>query len=363
MRKIDILVIGAGQAGLALGYHLKKSGYRFLFVDGNECIGDSWRKRYDSLLLFTPRSMSALPGLDLEGDRQGYASRDEFAGYLERYAVYFDLPVQMNTRIERLEAVNGHFLATRSGGHEIEANVVVLANGGFQKPIVPGFSKYMDCAIQQFSAESYKNPSRIQNGTVVVVGDGATGRDIAFELADSHSVYLATGKPRRLLPERVLGASMWWLLKLGLLTAPTDSFIGRKMQQLDSFPNRERDFSNLRSKGIRIMPKLIKGEGDEVCFENGTSVTVNTIIWAMGYHDDSDWVAIPDVKDERGNFIHHRGISPVKNLYFIGRPWQTSRASAIIYGVGGDAQLILNEIKLTFRLEVGRAFVLNNPSL
>jgi putative flavoprotein involved in K+ transport len=345
MKKLDVLVIGAGQAGLAIGYHLQKSNHNFLLVDGNDCIGDSWRKRYDSLFLFTPRSLSALPGLELTGDQQGYASRDEFAGYLERYASYIDLPIRMNTRIERLEKVDRHFIATTSDGRVIEAYIVILANGSFQKPIVPDFSKKLGTTIQQFSTNNYKNPSQVQNGTVVVVGDGATGRDIAAELAVSHTVYLATGKPRRLMPERIMGVSMWWwLYKLGLLTAPTNSFVGRKMRQFDSFPNRDRDFSSLRSKGIQIMPKLTGVERNRVSFANGESVAVRTIVWAMGYHDDSDWVAIPEAKDQDGNFVHHRGVSLVKNLYFIGRPWQTSRASAIILGVGGDAKLIMDVI-------------------
>jgi putative flavoprotein involved in K+ transport len=181
---------------------------------------------------------------------------------------------------------------------------------------------------------------------VVVVGDGATGRDIAAELAGSHTVYLATGKPRQLIPERILGISTWtWLDKLGLLTTPSTSFIGRKLRQADSFPNRARDLPALQRKGIHIMPKLTGADGNSVTFADGASLSVNTVIWAVGYKDDSDWVSVPEVKDAQGNFVQTRGVSPVKNLYFVGRPWQTSRASAIICGVGRDAAMILNEIK------------------
>jgi len=347
MKSIDILVIGAGQAGLAMGYHLKKTPFRFLLVDGASRIGDSWRHRYDSLRLFTPRSLSALPGLKLKGDPQGYASRDEFADYLETYADHFDFPIEMKTGIKRLERCNGHFAATSFDGRGFEAQVVVLANGGFQKPIIPAMAKNLSSAIQQFSPESYKNPSQIPPGTVVVVGDGATGRDIASELAASHTVYLATGKPRGLMPERILGISMWWWLKtLGFLTAPTDSFIGRKLREMDSFPNRERDFAALRRKEIQIMPKVKQADGNTITFANDTNVFVNSVVWAMGYHDDSDWVVMPEVKDVQGDFVHQKGISPVKNLYFVGRPWQTSRASAIIDGVSKDAGMILHEIMM-----------------
>lgn len=350
MKSIDVLVIGAGQAGLAMGYHLRKTPFRFLLVDGGVRVGDSWRRRYDSLTLFTPRVMSALPGLSLQGDPQGYANRDEFADYLESYARHFGFPLEMNMGIKKLERVNSHFCATSFNGQELEAKVVILANGGFQTPIVPPISKNLSSHVQQFSAESYKNPSQIPAGNVVVVGDGATGRDIASELAASHTVYLATGKPRRLIPERILGISTWWWLeKLGILTAPSESFIGKKLREADAFPNRERRLDDLRSKGIRILPKLTHAEGDTVKFANGTSVSVSSVIWAVGYRDDSSWVAMREVKDEKGNFIHQQGVSPVRNLFFIGRPWQTSRASAIIHGVGRDAGLITNEITRTIK--------------
>jgi putative flavoprotein involved in K+ transport len=346
MQKTDVLIIGAGQAGLAMGYHLRKTSLPFQLVDGAGRVGDSWRKRYDSLLLFTPRSFSALPGLRLHGDQQGYAGRDEFADYLARYAKHFDLPIEMNAGVKRLEHRDGDFAAISSNGQELKAKIVVLASGGFQKPIIPSLSKNLSSVVEQFSAKNYKNPSQIPAGNVVVVGNGATGRDIAAELAGPHTVYLATGKPRPLIPERILGISTWtWLDKLGLLTTPSNSFIGRKLRQADSFPNRARDVPALQRKGIHIMPKLTRADGNRVTFADGASLSVNTVIWAVGYQDDSDWVAIPEVKDAQGNFVQAGGVSPVKNLYFVGRSWQTSRASAIIYGVDRDAQMILNEIK------------------
>lgn len=364
MKKTDILIIGAGQAGLAMGYHLQKTSLRFLLVDGCSRVGDSWRKRYDSLTLFTPRFLSALPGLELPGDPQGYASRDEFAYYLETYASHLELPVEMNTGIQRLERRNSGFAATSFNGREFEAQVVVLANGGFQKPVVPAISKNLSSTVRQFSAESYKHPAQIPAGNVVVVGDGATGRDIASELAGTHLVYLATGKPRRLVPERILGISMWWWLsRLGFLTAPSGSFIGRKLREMDSFPNRDRDLDAMRRRGIEIMPKVTETWGNRVTFRNGVKVPVNSVIWAMGYRDDSDWVAIPSVKDAQGNFVHQKGISPVKNLYFIGRPWQTSRASAIIHGVSRDAEMIVRAIRSNTSFDVSRVrFPADAPS-
>jgi len=346
MEKTDILIVGAGQAGLAAAYHLRTIGLSYLLVDGAARIGDSWRRRYDSLQLFTPRSLSALPGLRLLGDPKGYAGRDEFASYLETYAAHFDLPVALNTPLKRLEQHNGHFTAASTNGLEIEARVVIVASGGFQKPIVPAVAKGLSNAVQQFTPADYRIPAQVPGGTVVVVGDGATGRDIAWELAESHTVYLATGKPRRLMPEKILGISAWWWLNsLGLLTAPSSSFVGRKIRQTDAFPDRNRSLAALRRRGIQIMPRLAHTDGEVVLFQNNTAVSVNAVIWAAGYRDDSDWVAVPQAIDAHGTFIHHQGISPVQNLYFVGRPFQTSRASALICGVARDAEAIGNEIK------------------
>lgn len=346
MRITDVLIIGAGQSGLAMAYHLKQTALSFHLVDGNRRVGDSWRKRYDSLTLFTPRSLSQLPGLSLDGEPNGYASRDEFADYLERYALHLKSPVELNTRIERLERTNGHYCATRVDGQEIEAKAVVMATGSYQKPVIPLTSENLSNEVCQFSATNYRNPAQIPPGNVVVVGDGATGRDIASELAETHTVYLATGKPRRLMPERMLGISMWtWLMAFGLLTAPVGSLPGRTMRAIDSFPNRDRGLAALRRKGIQIMPKLIRAKGKKVTFQNAVNASVNSVVWAAGYRDDSEWIGIPEVKDSQGSFIHQKGIAPIRNFYFIGRPWQITTGSARIYGVNRDAEFITNEIK------------------
>ncbi len=143
---LDVLIIGAGQAGLALGYHLKKTPLRFQLVEGHRRIGDSWRKRYDSLVLFTPRTYSALPGLPVPGDPEGYPTRDEIADYLESYASHFALQALVDTPIRRLESTDEGFRATTGTGETIDAHAVVLATGAFQTPAVPSIA-------QQFAAD------------------------------------------------------------------------------------------------------------------------------------------------------------------------------------------------------------------
>jgi putative flavoprotein involved in K+ transport len=178
-----------------------------------------------------------------------------------------------------------------------------------------------------------------------VVGDGPSGRDIAAELQGSHTVILATGQPRRLLPERILGRSTWWWLdKLGIVRVSGDTALGRYLRRVDAFPNKGNTLHELERLGVRVALRLVSAEGTRVTFVDGTSIEVAAVIWATGYRDRSDWVAIPEVKDARGRFVHRQGIAPVPRFYFIGRPWQRSRGSALLMGVGADAALIKDHL-------------------
>jgi putative flavoprotein involved in K+ transport len=178
-----------------------------------------------------------------------------------------------------------------------------------------------------------------------VVGDGPSGRDIAAELQVSHKVILASGHPRRLLPERILGRSTWWWLdRLGIVHMSGDTAVGRYLKRVDAFPNKGNTLQDLERLGVRVLPRLVSAEGTRVTFMGGASLEVAAVIWATGYRDRSDWVAIPEVKDDRGTFVHHQGIAPVPRFYFIGRPWQRSRGSALLMGVGADAAVLKERI-------------------
>jgi putative flavoprotein involved in K+ transport len=347
----DILIIGAGQAGLALAYYLKSTNLHYQLVERNRQIGDSWRKRYDALTLFTPRFFSALPGLALTGDPDGYATRDEFADYLDSYARHFAFPIQVAQEICLLERVGTAFRVTTAAGDIFLSRVVVLATGPFQKPKIPAIAKSFAPEIQQFTPETYKNAAQIPAGKVLVVGDGATGRDLANTLAQTHTVLLATGRSRRLFPEKLIGKSVWWWLgKLGMMRASANSALGQYMRRVDPFPARGNRLSDLQRKGVQVKKSLIDVNGKTVHFRDGDTDEVDSVIWATGYQDDGEWVAIPEVKDDAGNFIHDSGISPVKNLYFIGRSWQRTRGSALITGVGEDALYLTKYILQTWNV-------------
>ncbi len=344
-RDLDVLVIGGGQAGLAMGYHLKRAGHRFQIVERNPHLGDSWRNRYDSLVLFTPRAYSALPGLPVPGDPDGYPTKDEMADYLKRYASYFDLPVLTDTGVRSLTRVNGGFRARTDAGETIDAGAVVLATGAFQRPAIPAISRQLSPEVLQLTPESYKRPGQIPLGRVLVVGDGATGRQIAVELADKHEVLLATGRPRRVSPELILGRSIfWWMDRLGILRASRETRVGRYLMEADPFPGKDLTLGRLRRRGVGVVGRLSDVQGTRVGFAGGETAEVDAVIWATGYKDDSRWVAIPEVKDGRGGFAHRGGVSPVPGLYFIGRSWQWTRGSALLHGVGDDAAYVASRI-------------------
>ena len=342
---LDVLVIGAGQAGLALGSYLKRTPLRFRLVERQARVGDSWRKRYDSLTLFTPRAYSALPGLAVPGDPEGYPTKDEIGDYLEAYANQFELPVVLETAVQRLERRDGGFRAMTEAGEPIDCRAVVLATGAFQRPAVPSIAKRLSAEVIQLSPENYKAPAQLPPGRVLVVGDGATGRQIALELAAAHEVLIAVGRPRRVSPDRVLGKSIfWWMDKLGILRASRESAIGSYLMKADPFPGKALELKRLRRQGVNVVGRVVRAEGRKVSFANQETAEVDAVIWATGYNDDTDWVTIPEAKNADGSFLHHRGVSPVPNLYFIGRSWQWTRGSALFAGVGADASYITEHI-------------------
>jgi putative flavoprotein involved in K+ transport len=342
---LDVLVIGAGQAGLALGYHLRTTSLRFQFVDRHARVGDSWRDRYDSLVLFTPRAYSGLPGLPVPGDPEGYPTKDELGDYLERYAVHFELPVVLGTSISRLERGDDGFQVTTDAEERITARAVVLATGAFQRPAVPAMAQGLAPEVLQLTPESYQRPAQIPAGTVLVVGDGATGRQIAKELAEDHRVLLATGKSRRVSPERILGKSIfWWMDRLGVLRASGERPVGRYLMRADPFPGKALDLTRLEQQSVQVVGRVLQTDGHQVRFAAGQAATIDAVIWTTGYRDDSTWVAIPEATDAEGAFIHQAGISPVPGLYFIGRSWQRTRGSALLLGVGDDAAFVARRL-------------------
>jgi putative flavoprotein involved in K+ transport len=339
---IDIVVIGGGQAGLTMGYHLNKLQYAYQILEINQRVGDSWRFRYDSLKLFSPREFSALPGLPVSGDPNGFATKNEIADYLESYAKHFALPVVLGTKVRKLERTKDGFRSTTGNGEAILSREIIIASGAFEKPSIPAISKQLDPRVQQFSPATYRNPEQITPGMVLVVGDGATGRQIALELSSTHRVILAHGRKRSVSPNFIFGKNnFWWMELLGLSRLSKKSLIGKYFMKLDPFPGLNLSLFNLRRRGIRVVHRLTGIDGNRVTFAKGITLEVSSVIWATGYRDDTSWVNIPEIIDEHGNFIQERGLTSVKNLFLIGKNWQWTRGSALLFGVTRDAEYLL----------------------
>lgn len=341
---LDVLVIGAGQAGLAMGYYLSRLGLRFELLEAGPAIGQVWRDRYDSLTLFTPSQYNDLPGMPFPKARDLYPTKDEVADYLAAYAERFELPVRCNARVSRLvRTPEGYRI--EAGGETWEARQVVVATGAFQRPFVPALGAALSPEVFQLHSSKYRNPAQIPPGDVLVVGAGNSGAQIAEELSRSRKVYLAVGRRDRYLPQRFLGRPIfWWLERLGFLEFSLDTRIGRWLRRRDV-----QFFTDIprlvREKGLELLGRASAVEGESFTFADGRHLSVRNVIWATGFQPDLDWLQVPVLDDERGRPIHRRGVTSAEGLYFLGLPWQYRRSSALIGGVGRDAEFLAQRIE------------------
>ncbi|GAA3801152.1 NAD(P)/FAD-dependent oxidoreductase [Nocardioides panacisoli] len=343
---LDVLVIGAGQAGLAVAYHLRQAGLRFLVVDGAAEVGSAWRSRWDSLTLFTPAQYDALPGMAFPARADTYPTATDVADYLEAYALRFDLPIVLNTRVTRLRRDGGRYLVDTSEGPQ-HARQVVVATGPFQTPVVPAISADLGDGVRQLHSAEYRNPAQIGAGPVVVVGAGNSGRQIALELAATHQVILAVGSEPMQLPQRILGRDLfWWLSKSGLLSKAADSRVARRMRARGDLVIGT-PLVELRNAGVEIRPGLTAAHRNGLTFADQTHCQLATVIWATGYRSDYSWIDVPgSVADHEGRHTveHDRGMTTVPGLTFIGLPWQHTRGSALLGFVKDDAKWVAERV-------------------
>ncbi len=334
----EVIIVGAGQAGLSMGYWLKRQQRSFLLLEAGPRIGESWRQRYDSLVLFTPRRYSALPGLAFPGDPEGRPTKDEMADYLEAYADHFALPIQLDTRVVGMEK-HGETFILQTTQDTYQAATVIVATGPFHHPRIPAFASALSHEVQQLHSASYHNPSEIPPGPVLVVGAGDSGAHIAAELAHAHPVSLAAAHPLYFVPLTLLGKSLFWYLdhlrllevdgatRMGAwLKAQPEPVLGLELKQA------------LRERQVQIRPCVTSAQGNVVQFADGSQTQVRTVIWATGYRQDFSWIRIPGLLDERGQPREQQGVSSTPGLFFLGFPWQPSRGSALVGWVGKDAR-------------------------
>lgn len=354
----DVIVIGGGQAGLSVGYHLARTGARFLILESNARIGDSWRKRWDSLRLFSPAKFSGLDGMPFPAPRNYFPTKDEMADYLEAYAQHFRLPVRTGVRVQRLFKRGDNYVVATEGV-EFEAAQVIVAMAKYQYPKIPAFAESLARDITQLHSLDYRNPGQLQPGSALLVGDGNSGADIALELAHSgREIWLAGGDcgevPFR--PERFWGRNLLGPLLLGfvfrhVLTVKTP--IGRKARPAilaKGAPRIRVKSRDLVAAGVRRVPRVVGVRNGQPLLQGARSLDVRNIIWCNGFQPGFDWIDFP-IFDATDNPRHDCGvIREQPGLYFVGLPFQYSMASGMIHGVGRDAKRIVEEAAALARM-------------
>lgn len=348
---VETLVIGGGQSGLAVGYHLSQRGLPHAIVDANDRIGDTWRNRWDSLRLFTPGRLDGLPGLPFPGYHWAFPSKDEMADYLESYARHFEIDVETGVRVDRLSKEDGHFVAT-AGDRRFGADNVVVAMSSWQKPRIPEFADELDPRITQLHVADYRNPGQIQDGPVLVVGAGNSGAEIAKELSRTHDVWLSgpsTGNiPFR--PESVIARLLMPIIGRVLFhrVLTTSTPMGRRARPKmisTGEPLLRTKPKDLIEAGVEWVPRVTGVEDGQPQLQDDRVLDVANVVWCTGFHPGFSWIDLPIVRDETQQPNHHRGVvEEVPGLYFVGLKFLHSVSSEQIHGVGRDAAHIADMI-------------------
>lgn len=337
----DVVVIGGGQAGLALGYFLAQQDRRFTILEAAGEPAATWRERWDSLRLFTPVRRDSLPGRAFPGDPDSYPDRDQVVAYLEDYARHFDLPVELGSRVLAVRGADDGFEVELADRRYLAAQVVV-ATGPFQVPLTPPIASGLAPEVTQLHSTGYRRPALLPDGPVVVVGGGNTGYQIAEELVRSRETHLSIGARQAPLPQRILGRDIFdYLERLGLLGKTVDSRLAQRLKDsetlIGSSPRRA------RKQGIRLRKRVTGAQGDSLTFADGSQQQVSAVIWATGFRLDHSFVQLP-VFDGDKRVEHRRGVTAIPGLYFLGLAWLHTRGSALLGWVQDDASYIAGRI-------------------
>jgi len=344
------VVIGGGQAGLSVGYHLAKRGIPFVILDAHPRVGDAWRNRWDSLRLFTPSRYAGLPGFPFPGRGDAFLTKDEVADYLESYAQRFHLPVKNGVEVDSLSKEGQRFVTT-AGDLRFESANVVVAMANYQVPRVPDFARELDPAVVQLHSHDYRNPSQLRDGGVLVVGVGNSGADIGLEVAQSHPTWMS-GKESGHIPFRIetfLASN--FLVRLvrfvghHVLTVSTP--IGRKVRPKllsKAAPLVRVKPQDLIDAGIERVPRVVGVRSGRPLLANDRTLDVNNVIWCTGYHPGFAWIKMP-IFGEDGRPVHERGIvHGMPGMYFVGLHFLYAMSSASLIGVSRDAERVVKAL-------------------
>lgn len=346
---LDTLIIGGGQAGLALGRYLQDQDRTFLILDAYPRVGDAWRTRWDSLRVFTPAKFDGLPGVPFPGDPLNFPTKDDIAGYLEGYAARFGLPVVSGVRVDRLWREEDRFIAA-SNGHRWEARNVVVATGSTQAPKVPDFAVELAPAVARLHSADYRSPRQLQDGPVLVVGLGNSGAEIAREVSRTHVTYVA-GKPTAELPVkhgRVAARFAFPLVRIiGLHVLTLSTPIGRRLlpaMKAHAEPLIRTKTKHLAAAGVTRVSRVTGVQDGLPLLADGTRLDVANVIWCTGFKDDFSWID-PAMLDDGALPRQWRGVAlDTPGLFFLGQRFMYAEASDTLPGISRDARYLAGKI-------------------
>jgi putative flavoprotein involved in K+ transport len=345
----ETVIIGGGQAGLTVGYYLARHGRPFVILDASQRIGDSWRKRWDSLRLFTPARYDGLPGMPFPVPAYAFPTKDEMADYLEAYATRFELPVRTGVRVDCLSRQGDRFIVT-AGDLRFEAAHVVVAMANWQKPRIPSFARQLDPGIVQLHSSEYRNTAQLRDGDVLIVGAGNSGAEIAVEVGRDHPTWLS-GRDTGHLPFHIDGVAARILLKplfrlVFHRVLTVDTPIGRKVRPKilsHGMPLIRVKPQDIAAAGIERVPRTVGVRDGLPALEDGRALDVANVIWCTGFHPGFSWCDLPVLRGEEP--LHERGVvASEPGLYFVGLAFLYAASSSMIHGMGRDAEHIVEAI-------------------
>ena len=350
-QEIETVIIGAGQAGLATGYHLKRLGRPFVIVDGNRRVGDNWRQQWDSLALYSPARYDGLPGTAFPAKPWSYPGKDEVAAFLDSYAARWDLPIELNTRVRAVDKTPSGYLVTTDSG-TIGCDNVVVATGTFGRtPSVPDFAGGLDRSILQLHSSEYRRPDQLNDGLVLVVGASHSGTDIAYEVAQTHPTVLCGrdcgsipfrpgSKAARLAFPFVVFAWKHVLTRrtpIGRRQMPHVRFHGAPMLRVKR--------SDLASRGVkRIEHRVVGVTGGRPLLADGSTVDARNVVWCTGFRQAFDWIHVPILRDDGWPDEMRGVVASAPGLYFCGLAFQYAFSSMVLPGVGRDAGFVARHL-------------------
>jgi putative flavoprotein involved in K+ transport len=349
--RFETVIIGGGQAGLATGYHLMKRGRSCVILDAEERVGDSWRKRWPSLRLFSPARLDALPGMRFPSPPHSFPTASEMGDYLEAYARHFDLPIRSGDLVDALEK-NGDGYVVLAGDRRFEAENVVIATGVHQHdhPVVPDFAAELDPGIRQLHSADYRSPEQLRPGAVLVVGAAHSGGDISYEVAQAGHRTVLSGRDTGQVPFDPFARFLNPLLKLAatrVLTVSTP--MGRKAKagiRSHGPPLLRVKKADLEAVGVeRVFARTVGVKDGLPVLEDGSVVEVTNVIWCTGFRNDYGWIRFPLPLGDDGFPTQERGAVPSSpGLYFVGMVFLHSFSSMLILGAGRDAKRVVKHL-------------------